>query len=42
MPKWFNTAGPCRPDNHYMVPAIARLPPTAQAPPEAQPYRSRA
>ena len=27
MPKWFNTAGPCRPDKHYMLPAIARLPP---------------
>ena len=26
MPKWFNTAGPCRPDKHYMLPAIARLP----------------
>ena len=27
MDKWFNTAGPCRPDKHYMLPAIERLPP---------------
>ncbi len=27
MPKWFNTAGPCRPDKNYMLPAIERLPP---------------
>lgn len=26
MPKWFNTAGPCRPDKHYMLSATARLP----------------
>ncbi len=26
MPKWFNTAGPCNPENHYMLPATARLP----------------
>ncbi|MEB3336242.1 MAG: ATP-binding protein [Leptolyngbyaceae bacterium] len=26
MTKWFNTAGPCKPDLHYMVPPIARLP----------------
>jgi hypothetical protein len=26
MPRWFNTAGPCRPDRHYMLPATARLP----------------
>lgn len=23
--KFFNTAGPCRPDYHYMLPAVARL-----------------
>ena len=27
MHKWFNTAGPCRPDKHYMIPAVERLPP---------------
>ncbi|NMO22112.1 ATP-binding protein [Pyxidicoccus fallax] len=26
MPRWFNTAGPCRPDIHYMLPALRRLP----------------
>lgn len=26
MPRWFNVAGPCRPDIHYMLPATARLP----------------
>ncbi len=26
MPRWFNTAGPCRPDIHYMVSATSRLP----------------
>ena len=26
MPKWFNTAGPCLPDKHYMLSATARLP----------------
>jgi type II secretory pathway predicted ATPase ExeA len=26
MPRWFNTAGPCRPDWHYMQPATERLP----------------
>jgi hypothetical protein len=26
MPRWFNTAGPCNPDDHYMLPASARLP----------------
>ena len=26
MPRWFNTAGPCRPDKHYMLSATARLP----------------
>lgn len=25
MPRWFNTAGPCKPDIHYMLPATARL-----------------
>jgi hypothetical protein len=27
MPRWFNTAGPCNPADHYMLPAEARLPP---------------
>jgi hypothetical protein len=26
IPKYFNVAGPCIPDRHYMLPAIARLP----------------
>ncbi|WP_437631484.1 ATP-binding protein [Sorangium sp. So ce854] len=26
MPRWFNTAGPCVPADHYMLPATARLP----------------
>jgi hypothetical protein len=26
MPRWFNTAGPCNPANHYMLPALRRLP----------------
>jgi hypothetical protein len=26
MPQWFNTAGPCQPDIHYMLPPLARLP----------------
>lgn len=26
MPKWFNTAGPCQSDIHYMLPPLARLP----------------
>jgi hypothetical protein len=26
MPRWFNTAGPCRPELHYMLPAMRRLP----------------
>ena len=26
MPKWFNTAGPCQADIHYMLPPLARLP----------------
>ena len=26
MPRWFNTAGPCRADIHYMLPPTTRLP----------------
>ena len=26
MSRWFNTAGPCQPDIHYMLPATVRLP----------------
>jgi hypothetical protein len=26
MPRWFNTAGPCDPADHYMLPATRRLP----------------
>ncbi|WPB77854.1 ATP-binding protein [Archangium violaceum] len=26
MPRWFNTAGPCNTANHYMLPALRRLP----------------
>jgi hypothetical protein len=26
MPKWFNTAGPCKADIHYLLPPLARLP----------------
>ncbi|MCJ8283635.1 MAG: hypothetical protein MJK14_28610, partial [Rivularia sp. ALOHA_DT_140] len=26
MSRWFNTAGPCKPDKHYMLPATSRLP----------------
>jgi type II secretory pathway predicted ATPase ExeA len=26
MPKWFNTAGPCQPDIHYMLPPLGRFP----------------
>jgi hypothetical protein len=26
MPRWFNTAGPCDPSRHYMLPAMRRLP----------------
>jgi hypothetical protein len=26
MPKWFNTAGPCKPDIHYMLSPLDRLP----------------
>ena len=30
MARWFNTAGPCNPDDHYMLPATARLPQVMQ------------
>lgn len=30
MPKWFNTAGPCKADIHYMLPPLARLPALTQ------------
>src|SRR6476469_10102285 len=26
MPRWFNTAGPCREDIHYVLPATRRIP----------------
>jgi hypothetical protein len=26
MPRWFNTAGPCQPEIHYMLPSVERLP----------------
>jgi predicted AAA+ superfamily ATPase len=26
MPRWFNTAGPCDRADHYMLPAMKRLP----------------
>ena len=26
MPKFFNIAGPCNPEEHYLVPALARVP----------------
>jgi hypothetical protein len=26
MPKWFNTAGPCQADIHYMLPSLDRFP----------------
>ncbi|MBE9065589.1 ATP-binding protein [Leptolyngbya cf. ectocarpi LEGE 11479] len=26
MPKWFNVAGPCKPDIHYMLSPLARIP----------------
>ncbi len=26
MSRWFNTAGPCKPNKHYMLPATSRLP----------------
>ena len=26
MQRWFNTAGPCQADIHYMLPATERLP----------------
>ncbi len=30
MPRWFNTAGPCKPDIHYMLPAADRIPQARQ------------
>jgi len=30
MPKWFNTAGPCQADIHYMISPLARLPELTQ------------
>jgi hypothetical protein len=30
MPKWFNTAGPCRSTKHYMLPPLVRLPKLAK------------
>lgn len=30
MPRWFNTAGPCRPEIHYMLPPTSRLPQVGQ------------
>lgn len=27
MTRWFNTSGPCNPADHYMLPALRRLPP---------------
>ena len=30
MPKWFNTAGPCQADIHYMLSATERLPELTQ------------
>ena len=26
MKRWFNTAGPCRPERHYMLPPLQRIP----------------
>jgi type II secretory pathway predicted ATPase ExeA len=26
MPRWFNTAGPCKPEVHYILPPLTRLP----------------
>jgi hypothetical protein len=26
MNRWFNTAGPCQPEMHYMLPSMPRLP----------------
>jgi hypothetical protein len=34
VPLYFNTAGPCRPERHYMIPALRRLP-------EARPLSER-
>ncbi|WP_437657410.1 hypothetical protein [Sorangium sp. So ce1182] len=33
MKRRFNTAGPCRPDLHYMVSAESRIPEAPHAPP---------
>jgi hypothetical protein len=30
MPHWFNIAGPCKPDKHYMLPPTSRLPSLAR------------
>ncbi|MEM9220005.1 MAG: ATP-binding protein [Cyanobacteria bacterium P01_F01_bin.150] len=30
MPKWFNNAGPCQPDIHYMLPPLQRFPDTTR------------
>jgi hypothetical protein len=30
MPRWFNTAGPCQSDIHYMLPPTQRLPELAR------------
>ncbi|MGB3291710.1 MAG: AAA-like domain-containing protein [Phormidesmis sp.] len=30
MSRWFNTAGPCQPEIHYMLPSIERLPSVAR------------
>jgi AAA domain len=30
MPRWFNTAGPCRAGKHYMLPPLTRLPKVAR------------
>jgi hypothetical protein len=30
MSRWFNVAGPCNPDDHYMLPALTRLPEVAR------------
>jgi AAA-like domain len=30
MPRWFNTAGPCRLEKHYMLPPLVRLPKVAR------------
>ena len=30
MTRWFNTAGPCKPETHYMLPSVERLPSIAR------------